>query len=50
MFAQPDRELLVLCGPTHSPGAARILPNLRVRTSGAEYGRPEIAGWIILDE
>ncbi len=49
MSAHPDRELLVLCGHTHSPGEAQVLPNLRVRTGGAEYGRPEIAGWIILD-
>ncbi|MGP0065579.1 MAG: metallophosphoesterase family protein [Isosphaeraceae bacterium] len=49
MSAHPDRELLVLCGHTHSAGEARILPNLRVRTGGAEYGRPEIAGWIDLD-
>jgi 3',5'-cyclic-AMP phosphodiesterase len=50
MAAHSDRELLVLCGHTHSSGEARILPNLRVRTGGAEYGRPEIEGWIILDE
>ena len=40
MSARPDRELLVLCGHTHSSGEARILPNLRVFTGGAEYGRP----------
>jgi 3',5'-cyclic-AMP phosphodiesterase len=49
MSAHPDRELLVLCGHTHSPGEARILPNLRVFTGAAEYGRPGIEGWIILD-
>ena len=49
MSAHPDRELLVLCGHTHSSGEARFLPNLRVCTGGAEYGCPEIAGWIVLD-
>ncbi len=49
MSTHPDRELLVLCGHTHSSGEARILPNLRVFTGGAEYGRPGIEGWIVLD-
>jgi predicted phosphohydrolase len=40
MEAHPDRELLVLCGHTHGAGEARILPNLRVVTGGARYGRP----------
>ena len=48
MSAHPDRELLVLCGHTHSSGEVRILPNLRVQTGGAEYGRPKIEGWITL--
>ena len=42
MIALPDREMTVLCGHTHSAGEARILPNLRVLTGGAEYGRPEL--------
>jgi 3',5'-cyclic-AMP phosphodiesterase len=49
MSAHPDRELLVLCGHTHSSAEARILPNLRVVTGAAEYGRPTIEGWIVLD-
>jgi 3',5'-cyclic-AMP phosphodiesterase len=49
MSVHPDRELLVLCGHTHSSGEARILPNLTVCTGGAEYGRPKIEGWIVLD-
>jgi hypothetical protein len=40
--AFPQRELLVLCGHTHSGGEAQILPNLKVLTAGAEYGRPRI--------
>ncbi|MHB1038575.1 MAG: metallophosphoesterase family protein [Pirellulales bacterium] len=42
MTAHPDRQLTVLCGHTHSPGEARPLPNLRVLTGGAQYGRPVI--------
>jgi 3',5'-cyclic-AMP phosphodiesterase len=42
MAAHPPSEMTALCGHTHSPGEAIILPNLRVLTGGAEYGRPEI--------
>jgi 8-oxo-dGTP pyrophosphatase MutT (NUDIX family)/predicted phosphodiesterase len=42
MSARPDRRLVVLCGHTHSPGTARILPNLVVRTGGAAYGQPRL--------
>ena len=42
MEQHPDRELLVLCGHTHSPGDVSVLPNLRVLTGGARYGHPEI--------
>ena len=49
MSAHPDRELIVLCGHTHSAGDAWILPNLRVFTGAADYGRPGIEGWIVLD-
>ena len=38
----PKHKMLVLCGHTHSPGTARILPNLLVRTGGAAYGRPGV--------
>jgi 3',5'-cyclic-AMP phosphodiesterase len=48
MSTHPDRELLVLCGHTHSPGEAQILPNLRVRTGGAEYGRPALQDFIVV--
>lgn len=40
--AVPDRTLMVLCGHTHGAGVAEILPNLAVRTGGAEYGEPRI--------
>jgi len=49
MTRNVDRELLVLCGHTHSPGVVQILPNLKVLTGAAEYGRPAIQGWIDLD-
>lgn len=38
MAEHPEWQLSVLCGHTHSPGVAHILPNLEVRTGGAEYG------------
>ena len=42
MLRRPDREMLVLCGHTHGSGEVQVLPNLRVRTGGADYGRPAI--------
>lgn len=42
MRQHPDRQMTVFCGHTHSPGVARILPNLMVRTGGAQYGKPEL--------
>jgi len=33
-------DVTILCGHTHSPGEARIEPNISVLTGGAEYGRP----------
>lgn len=38
----PRRKMTVLCGHTHSPGETEPLPNLRVITAGAEYGKPRI--------
>jgi 3',5'-cyclic AMP phosphodiesterase CpdA len=42
MTARPDRRMTVLCGHTHGAGEAQILPNLRVLTGGAVYGRPVV--------
>lgn len=42
MAARPDRRLTVLCGHTHGSGEARLLPNLLVRTGGADYGKPAV--------
>lgn len=40
MAAQPDKELLILCGHTHHQADYRPLPNLRVLVGKAEYGDP----------
>ena len=42
MSAHPEQQLTVLCGHTHSPGEADILPNVRVYTGGAMYGAPKL--------
>lgn len=42
MAARPKKKLTVLCGHTHSPGSAGILPNLQVWTGGAQYGLPQV--------
>ena len=42
MAVAPDRQMTVLCGHTHSSGEAQILPNLRVLTGGAVYGKPGV--------
>jgi len=42
MRNRPDKQMTVLCGHTHSSGICRILPNLQVKTGGAEYGAPGI--------
>jgi hypothetical protein len=39
----------VLCGHTHERVDVRVRPNLRVRTAGAQYGRPDLAAVIDLD-
>jgi len=38
----PDCDVTVLCGHTHSGGSVQILPNLNVKTGGAEYGSPAV--------
>lgn len=42
MRERPERDLTVLCGHTHGAGSAEILPNLRVWTGAAEYGKPAV--------
>jgi predicted phosphohydrolase len=41
MASYPQRRLTVLCGRTHSPGSAQILPNLQVWTGSPSCGRPQ---------
>ena len=40
--SRPQCLLTVLCGHTHGQGEVSILPNLRVKTGGAEYGQPRL--------
>lgn len=42
MSGYPSRQLTVLCGHTHSPGYARILPNVQVFTGGVDFGMPKV--------
>jgi len=49
MRAHPDCRLTVLCGHTHGEGEATILPNLLVKTGGAEYGKPRFNELIVAD-
>lgn len=42
MRAYPGHRMTVLCGHTHGAGEAELLPNLRVLTGGAVYGRPAV--------
>ena len=48
MQQHPDRQMTVLCGHTHGAGEARILPNLLVKTGGAEYGAPALQDELIV--
>jgi hypothetical protein len=40
--ANPNCEILVLCGHTHGAGSCTPAPNVRVLTAGAEYGAPRV--------
>ncbi len=42
LAAHPGARATVLCGHTHGAGETEILPNLRVLTGGADYGRPRL--------
>lgn len=44
MKARRDRRMIVLCGHTHHEATVQVLPNLLVRTGGAEYGLPRLHG------
>jgi 3',5'-cyclic-AMP phosphodiesterase len=43
MRRNPNRQLTVLCGHTHSPGVTEPLNNVTIHTGGADYGRPRIS-------
>lgn len=45
----PDKEVLVLCGHTHGKAEYSPLPNLRVITGPATYGKPRVQGVIDVD-
>ena len=49
MLQNPHQNLTVLCGHTHGHGEVDILPNLHVKTGGAEYGQPEIQEMMIIE-
>jgi len=49
MRKHPECKLTVLCGHTHSPGVANLLPNLCVKTGSAEYGHPRLQELIIIE-
>jgi predicted phosphohydrolase len=49
LAARPEKEGLVLCGHTHGAGWAQPLPNLQVRTGGAEYRHPKVQEILVID-
>ncbi|RPI01723.1 MAG: phosphoesterase [Calditrichaeota bacterium] len=42
MIQHPQKRLTVYCGHTHGEGESVILPNLLVKTGGAEYRAPKV--------
>jgi Icc-related predicted phosphoesterase len=48
MVKNPDKELLVLCGHTHSGGEHKPIPNIKVITGKADYYFPDIQDLISL--
>jgi len=50
MTKNPSKNLMVICGHTHSSGVAHILPNLLVKSGGAIYGQPDIQDPIFIKE
>lgn len=49
MRAFPNKELLVLCGHTHSGIDVQLLPNLRVVAAQTELGMPNVQGLILVN-
>lgn len=42
MRSHPLSRLTVLCGHTHDEACIQVLPNLLVKTGGADYGQPRL--------
>lgn len=49
MKAHPDKQLLVLCGHTHSPTDLFITDNMRVVAGESDLGTPSIQGLLLLN-
>ena len=49
MQRHPQCSATILCGHTHGHGEATILPNLHVKTGGAEYGQPKVQEVIVAE-
>lgn len=49
MILYPTKELLILCGHTHSGTDLKILPNLRVIVGQSELGNPNVQGLIFVN-
>ncbi len=47
--SHPHHQVHVLCGHTHHAGRAEIMENLQVWTGRAEYGAPDLAAVLDLD-
>lgn len=42
MREAPQKQLVIYCGHTHSPGICQPLPNVTIHTGSAEYGFPKV--------
>jgi Icc protein len=49
MRANPNKQLTVYCGHTHSSGICYPLPNVVVHTAAAKYGAPTVQAIIALE-
>ena len=49
MKSRPDRRMTVLCGHTHQPADAMVLPNLHLVTGAAEYYNPQLQGVLVVN-
>jgi Icc-related predicted phosphoesterase len=44
----PNKELLILCGHSHSGSDIQLMPNLRILTGQSELGQPQVQGIILV--